>query len=130
MQGGRAGCNDATKSTGCRPLLLLYTSSLLLPGQIEAICCRAGASDLARVEGTKKGGTAPHQNVSYEVGYAHALNKQTILRAPRGRELDKNRTTLSPRPGAAPPGHEGILGTRQRRRPHEVGAVSGIFVYE
>ncbi len=31
--------------------------------------------------------TAPNQNVYYEVGYAHALNKPTILLAQRGREL-------------------------------------------
>ena len=31
--------------------------------------------------------TAPHQNVFYELGYAHALNKPTILLAQRGREL-------------------------------------------
>ena len=31
--------------------------------------------------------TAPIQNVYYEVGYAHALNKPTILLAQRGREL-------------------------------------------
>jgi hypothetical protein len=31
--------------------------------------------------------TAPNQNVFYEVGYAHALNKPTILLAQRGREL-------------------------------------------
>jgi hypothetical protein len=31
--------------------------------------------------------TAPNQNVFYELGYAHALNKPTILLAQRGREL-------------------------------------------
>src|SRR5262249_5968831 len=31
--------------------------------------------------------TAPNQNVFYEVGYAHALNKPTILLAQRGKEL-------------------------------------------
>jgi hypothetical protein len=31
--------------------------------------------------------TAPNQNVYYEVGYAHALNKPTILLAQRGKEL-------------------------------------------
>ncbi len=31
--------------------------------------------------------TAPNQNVFYELGYAHALNKPTILLARRGREL-------------------------------------------
>lgn len=31
--------------------------------------------------------TAPNQNVFYELGYAHALNKTTILLAQRGREL-------------------------------------------
>lgn len=31
--------------------------------------------------------TAPNQNVYYEVGYAHALNKPTILLAERGKEL-------------------------------------------
>lgn len=31
--------------------------------------------------------TAPNQNVYYEIGYAHALNKPTILLAQRGREL-------------------------------------------
>ncbi|MBI1916250.1 MAG: hypothetical protein HYS12_16195 [Planctomycetes bacterium] len=31
--------------------------------------------------------TAPNQNVYYEVGYAHALNKPTILLAQRGRDL-------------------------------------------
>ncbi|MFN0106840.1 MAG: hypothetical protein ACKV2U_32705 [Bryobacteraceae bacterium] len=31
--------------------------------------------------------TAPNQNVYYELGYAHALNKPTILLAQRGREL-------------------------------------------
>ena len=31
--------------------------------------------------------TAPNQNVFYELGYAHALNKPTILLAKRGREL-------------------------------------------
>ena len=30
--------------------------------------------------------TAPNQNVFYELGYAHALNKPTILLAQRGRE--------------------------------------------
>jgi hypothetical protein len=31
--------------------------------------------------------TAPNQNVFYELGYAHALNKPTILLAQRGKEL-------------------------------------------
>jgi len=31
--------------------------------------------------------TAPNQNVFYEVGCAHALNKPTVLLAQRGREL-------------------------------------------
>jgi hypothetical protein len=31
--------------------------------------------------------TAPNQNVFYELGYAHALNKPTILMAQRGKEL-------------------------------------------
>ena len=31
--------------------------------------------------------TAPNRNVYYEVGYAHALNKPTILLAQRGRDL-------------------------------------------
>jgi hypothetical protein len=31
--------------------------------------------------------TAPNQNVFYELGYAHALNKPTILLAKRGRDL-------------------------------------------
>ena len=31
--------------------------------------------------------TAPNQNVYYEVGYAHALNKPTILLAQRGKDL-------------------------------------------
>jgi hypothetical protein len=31
--------------------------------------------------------TAPNQNVFYEIGYAHALNKPTILLAQRGRDL-------------------------------------------
>jgi len=31
--------------------------------------------------------TAPNQNVYYEVGYSHALNKPTILLAQRGRDL-------------------------------------------
>lgn len=31
--------------------------------------------------------TAPNQNVYYEIGYAHALNKPTILLAQRGKEL-------------------------------------------
>lgn len=31
--------------------------------------------------------TAPNQNVYYELGYAHALNKPTILLAQRGKEL-------------------------------------------
>ncbi len=31
--------------------------------------------------------TEPNQNVSYELGYAHALNKPTILLAERGRQL-------------------------------------------
>jgi hypothetical protein len=31
--------------------------------------------------------TAPNQNVYYEIGYAHALNKPTILLAERGKEL-------------------------------------------
>lgn len=31
--------------------------------------------------------TAPNQNVFYEVGYAHALNKPTILLAERGKDL-------------------------------------------
>jgi nucleoside 2-deoxyribosyltransferase len=31
--------------------------------------------------------TAPNQNVFYELGYAHALNKPTILLAQRGRDL-------------------------------------------
>lgn len=31
--------------------------------------------------------TAPNQNVYYEIGYAHALNKPTILLAQRGRRL-------------------------------------------
>jgi hypothetical protein len=31
--------------------------------------------------------TAPNQNVFYEVGYAHALNKPTILLAQRGKDL-------------------------------------------
>lgn len=31
--------------------------------------------------------TAPNQNVFYELGYAHALNKPTILLAKRGKEL-------------------------------------------
>ena len=31
--------------------------------------------------------TAPNQNVFYELGYAHALNKPTILLARRGQEL-------------------------------------------
>lgn len=31
--------------------------------------------------------TAPNQNIYYEVGYAHALNKPTILLAQRGKEL-------------------------------------------
>jgi hypothetical protein len=31
--------------------------------------------------------TAPNQNVFYEIGYAHALNKPTILLAQQGREL-------------------------------------------
>ena len=31
--------------------------------------------------------TSPNQNVFYELGYAHALNKPTILLARRGREL-------------------------------------------
>jgi hypothetical protein len=31
--------------------------------------------------------TAPNQNVFYELGYAHALNKPTVLLAQRGREL-------------------------------------------
>jgi hypothetical protein len=31
--------------------------------------------------------TAPNQNVYYELGYAHALNKPTILLAERGKEL-------------------------------------------
>jgi hypothetical protein len=31
--------------------------------------------------------TAPNQNVFYELGYAHALNKPTILLAQRGQEL-------------------------------------------
>ncbi len=31
--------------------------------------------------------TAPNQNVFYELGYAHALNKPTILLAQRGKQL-------------------------------------------
>lgn len=31
--------------------------------------------------------TSPNQNVFYELGYAHALNKPTILLARRGKEL-------------------------------------------
>ena len=31
--------------------------------------------------------TAPNQNVFYEIGYAHALNKPTILLAQRGKDL-------------------------------------------
>jgi nucleoside 2-deoxyribosyltransferase len=31
--------------------------------------------------------TVPNQNVFYELGYAHALNKPTILLAEKGREL-------------------------------------------
>ena len=31
--------------------------------------------------------TAPNQNVFYELGYSHALNKPTILLAQRGKEL-------------------------------------------
>ena len=31
--------------------------------------------------------TAPNQNVFYELGYAHALNKPTVLLAQRGKEL-------------------------------------------
>lgn len=34
--------------------------------------------------------TAPNQNVFYELGYAHALNKPTILLARRGKELPFN----------------------------------------